>query len=130
MSSPTITSTLAALMLPHNLPAETATVQGFNATAVTSTTAQEVLPAADEGQSHYITQVTLHNSHVSEAATVTLQDDDSETPVELDRVVVAAGAVVKLTYNPPLKVGDGAALEAKGAATAGTVRVFAHGYTG
>ena len=122
-----IASTMTGVFKPHGIPAGAATLQEHNTTAVDSVTPRQVAAAAAADESHYISQVTIHNPTGAEAPVITLQDGSAN---ELDRIAAGANSVVTKTYDPPLVVGTAEALNAKADDDLGDSIVFVNGWTG
>jgi len=110
------------------LPDDAAPVSGYNATAISDTTAREIL-AAVAGKSYYISSLTFTQPTAAETPTVTIQDDTG-TPIVHFVTVLQAAATVRFDFDPPIKIAAGKALNGKAGSADGDTIVVANGWLG
>lgn len=104
---------------------------GQNGTDITSTTAQEIKAAPGAGKRIVLTQATILNKTVAEAAVISLQDD-AGTPVVIGTWAVSTaagnGGQVVLEFEPPIKLAENVALDGVAAGSLGDTVVSANGF--
>jgi len=114
----------------EGLPSDAVPFHDYNATDITSTTAQTIRAAPGAGKCFYISKITSFNSHATETPVITLQDD-AGTPVQFWKWEQAAGpGQNEFTFDPPLKTTTNTALEGVADGSTGDVRIQVNGWVG
>ena len=114
----TIEATLDATQIRHGLPEVAMTAfSATNAAALATAAAPQEVKAAVAVKRHFITELFAVNITTAEKAMTFLQDEDDViacvfTPLGLDASVLATNPNAgKFTFNPPLVIASGKALE-------------------
>jgi hypothetical protein len=124
---------LIAQGLPKGLPENAEPFSAVNGTDLTVAATPQVIKAAVAGSRMFITQATAINKTTTEDAVTLLNDEDDVLhavmlPADADGVGASRDGVY--TFDPPLVIAKGKALECTAIGDLGDVRVAVNGYTG
>jgi len=127
---------LAANGLPKALPADAVPFSSANATALAATATPKEVKAAVSGKRHFITEAIAVNITTGEDAVTLLQDEDDTVHAVLlpadAGTVGREGQAGKYTFDPPLVIASGKAIEIHNGAASDIGDVFCsvNGYVG